>query len=205
MSVFGLFLSNVPKLFWSEYSGKPFVHCIACKVPVMESDAHMIKKRIVANEAVMEMAMCNHCQAKQMEEMSEETRTNIAKFMTERFREQVSEELEDATQTTITISEIQDPEEGEALLKKCTDQCMVCGIERQKCHRYSIAGMCHDAQLIVQVTPVGQSPTMVCEKCELELSDLVSEKTRDSWDRFVEEHFDSPPGVENDSPVFSQF
>jgi hypothetical protein len=56
--------------------------------------------------------------------------------------------------------------------------------------------------LVVQLSPQAQSPLMICQKCEGTLGELVSQQTRDTWDRFVEEHFDSPPGVGVDSPMF---
>ena len=203
MSFFGLFLSAVPKLFWSEYSGKPFFNCIGCKVPLLESNMHSVKKRIVGGEAVIEMAMCVNCQKKQVEQMSEETRENVTAFVKESFQKQLSKNLPEATadgDNIIRIQEIEDPEEGQALLDRCTNHCVVCGIERSKCHRYSLDGTCQESQLIVQVTPIGQTPLMICDGCEQQMAELISQKTRDSWDRFMEEHFDGPPGVEIDSP-----
>ena len=100
----------------------------------------------------------------------------------------------------IEIHQIEDAEEGEALLDECMNQCLICGIERSRCHRYSLAGLCRQNEIVAQITPVNRTPLMVCEECELGMADLISEQTRDSWDRFVEEHFDGPPGVEVDSP-----
>ncbi|MFK7817674.1 MAG: hypothetical protein AB8G99_03060, partial [Planctomycetaceae bacterium] len=47
---------------------------------------------------------------------------------------------------------------------------------------------------------LAEFPAIVCEGCEKELSNLTSKETRDRWDRFVEENFDGPPGIEMDSP-----
>lgn len=203
MSFFGVFFSAVPKLFWSEYSGEPFCRCIACKVPLLESNMHVVKKKIVGNEAVLEMALCNRCQQQQMEEMSEETRKNLTAFMSEQFQKMTAKQLagDDDGPRVIEVVEVTDEREGQDLLKRCTDQCIVCGIDRDSCHRYSLAGVCQDSQLVVQVTPLGQTPMMVCEKCEEQMNELISQETRDSWDRFVEEHLDGPPGVELDSPT----
>ena len=41
---------------------------------------------------------------------------------------------------------------------------------------------------------------MMCEDCNSALSEQISKQTRDSWDRFVEDHFNGPPGIELDSP-----
>ena len=204
MSFFGVFFSAVPRLFWSEYSGEPFLKCIACKVPLMESNMHVVKKKIVAEEAVLEMALCNRCQQQQVEEMSEETRQNLTAFMSEQFQKLTAKHLEDKAgdgPQVIEVAEVTDEQEGQDLLKRCTDNCIVCGVHRDDCHRYSLAGVCQAEQLVVQVTPLGQTPMMVCEKCEEQMNELISQETRDSWDRFVEEHLDGPPGVELDSPT----
>ncbi|MEQ9411884.1 MAG: hypothetical protein RIK87_29485 [Fuerstiella sp.] len=202
MAVFGIFFAPIPELFWSEYSGKPFVRCVDCEVPLAETNVYVIQKRFVAGEAVFEMAMCEHCRDKMTMEYSEETKRNITAYMSTQFRKRATEGLADAEgPQVIEVREIEETEDGQALLKECVDHCLICGTERLKCHRYSLAGLCRDNEIVAQITPVSRTPLMVCETCELGMSDLVSQKTRDSWDRFVEEHFDGPPGVEVDSPA----
>ncbi|MCP4785246.1 MAG: hypothetical protein GY903_25805 [Fuerstiella sp.] len=201
MSFFGIFFAPVPKLFWSEYSGEPFFNCIDCEVPLIESNVYVIQKRYVAGEAVFEMAMCERCRDKLTQEYSEETRGNIAAYMKTQFQKSAAAGLDDVAGTQIIeVREIEEPADGEALLQRCIEHCLVCGTERSKCHRYSLAGLCRDNEIVAQVTPISQTPLMVCEKCEMGMADLVSQQTRDSWDRFVEGHFDCPPGVEVDSP-----
>ncbi len=201
MSFFGIFFAPVPKLFWSEYSGAPFFNCIDCEVPLIESNVYVIQKRYVAGEAVFEMAMCERCRDKLTQQYSEETRGNITAYMTKQFQKSAAAGLDDVAGTQIIeVREIEETEDGEALLNRCIEHCLICGTERSKCHRYSLAGLCRDNEIVAQVTPVSQTPLMVCEKCELGMADLVSQQTRDSWDRFVEDNFDCPPGVEVDSP-----
>lgn len=201
MSFFGIFFTPVPRLFWSEYSGKPFLKCIDCEVPLAECNVYVVQKRIVAGETIFEMAICERCRDRMTAEYSEETKRNITAYMSEQFQKRAIEDLgETEGPQLIEVSEIDEPEEGNAMLKRCVDYCLICGTERSKCHRYSLAGLCRDSEIVVQITPVSRTPLMVCEKCELAMSNLVSQKTRESWDRFVEEHFDGPPGVELDSP-----
>lgn len=202
MPFFGIFFTPVPKLFWSEYSGKPFVHCINCKVPLMESSVYVVQKRIVAGEAVFEMAMCEGCRENMVVEYSEETRKNISEYMSNQFQKRAVEAIEVSEEPQILeVAAIEDEEEGQQLLQQCTDYCLICNAERSTCHRYSLAALCRDDEIVAQVTPISRTPLMVCEKCELGMANLISQKTRDSWDKFVEEHFDGPPGVELDSPA----
>ena len=199
---FGIFFSPIPQLLWSEYSGKPFFRCIDCEVPLLESNAYVVQKRFVAGEAVFEMAMCERCREKMAREYSEETKQKITAWMNSQFRSQ-AEETQSASDGphVIEVREIEEDKEGHELLHQCMDFCSICGTEREKCHRYSIAGLCRDNEIVAQITPVSRTPLVVCEKCEHGMADLISRKTRDSWDRFVEEHFDGPPGIELDSPA----
>ncbi len=137
------------------------------------------------------MAMCNRCREQFTLQYSEETRTNIAAFFSAHFAKNAAA-LNSSDDETLA---------GEQLLDHCMNHCGICGIARSSCHRYSIAGLCREHDIIAQLSAMGQTPLMVCEKCELEMSKLVSKQTRESWDRFVDEHFDGPPGVELDAPT----
>ena len=200
MSSFGLFFTQIPRLFWSEYSSRPFVHCIDCDVPLVESSAYVVQKRYVGKEAVFEMAMCDGCRERMTKEYSAETKENITRFMNEQFQNRAAESLDDNETGIIEMREIEDPEDGAALLQDCVDRCVICSTERDKCHRYSVAGLCRASEIVVQVSPISRTPLMVCEKCELGMAELISKQTRDSWERFIDEHFDGPPGIEVDSP-----
>ena len=187
----GVFFAPIPKLFWSAYRDAPFVKCIDCEQPLLESSVFVVNKRFVAGETVFEMAMCNRCREQFTLQYSEETRTNIAAFFSAHFAKNAAA-LNSSDDETLA---------GEQLLDHCMNHCGICGIARSSCHRYSIAGLCREHDIIAQLSAMGQTPLMVCEKCELEMSKLVSKQTRESWDRFVDEHFDGPPGVELDAPT----
>ncbi|MEZ6127242.1 MAG: hypothetical protein R3C59_01005 [Planctomycetaceae bacterium] len=201
MSLFGLFFGPIPEIFWSVYSGEPFLKCIDCEVPLAEANTYIIQKRFVATEAVFEMAMCERCRDKMIQQYSEETRRNITNYLRAQF-EKLMEETgvnEDGTMS-FDVREIDDPEEGSAMLHESIDFCILCGTRRSECHRYSLTGVCRDDEIVVQITPMGRTPLMVCEKCELGMNELVSQQTRDAWDRFIQKHF-GPPGIESDSPT----
>jgi len=183
-------LVPVPRPFWSEYLDEPFATCVDCGEPLEDSPVHVIQKRFVAGEAVFEMAICENCRQSLVSEYSVETRQNIENYLaadgqlTSRISEISPDVLNDVT----------------ALLRHCMDQCVVCQTPRDKCHKYTLAGGgCH-FDLIVQISPQGQTPVMICDKCESGLQDLISAQTRDRWNRFIDENFDGPPGMEVDSP-----
>lgn len=73
------------------------------------------------------------------------------------------------------------------------DECSLCerdeaGASRQE---YGLVGICLGEDLV--------EGNKICGICMKEMSELVSKKTRESWDRFVEENF---PGVPTDFEPF---
>ena len=196
---FGTFFSPIPQLFWSVYESGPFVRCIHCEVPLLEANAYVVQKRMVGDESVFEMALCERCCGGI--QYSEETKEKITEYMAKFFEHRAVKLLESSDGPhVIDVSEVEDEETGQAMTRECLDYCLICRTPRSECHRYSATAHCRLQELIAQISPVSRTPLMVCDKCELGMAELISKETRDSWDRFVEEHFDGPPGIELDSP-----
>lgn len=181
-----LWFTPVPKLFWSEYSEGPFANCVDCERPLEESDFYLIQKCYVGGEPVFEFAICGGCRSSVSAQCSEETNRAVHQFLMEHLlkRERDFEYL----------TEVDDA------LKRCLDECIVCCKARSECYRYNVGGLFRSADLVVQLSPQAQSPLMICENCEASMSRLVSQQTRDTWDRFVQEKFDGPPGINIDTP-----
>ncbi|MCA9050862.1 MAG: hypothetical protein KDA89_19125, partial [Planctomycetaceae bacterium] len=133
MAGFGVFFSPIPRLLWSEYLESPFVRCIACQVPLAEASVYFVQKRFVGRETVFEMAVCRRCQTELNSAASEESQRKIAEFMKELFRQNADRLLGgEPMPAEVDVREIADPEEGDALVRRCLDYCLVCGIERER-------------------------------------------------------------------------
>lgn len=182
-----LWFTPVPRLFWSEYSEAPFAECVDCGCELNESDFYLIQKCYVGTEPVFEFAICNRCRASVSARCSEETNRNVQAFLLDllQAREQTLEEL----------SEVDD------VLNKCLEHCLICNRARSTCHRYNIGGLFRMSDLVVQLSPQAQSPLMICQHCEAAMGELISQQTRETWDRFVEDNFDGPPGIDLDLPT----
>ncbi|MBM84306.1 MAG: hypothetical protein CMJ78_27435 [Planctomycetaceae bacterium] len=176
---------EIPDLLHSEYSGAPFERCVDCGVNLLLPHAptapdqppplgyYQIAKHFVDDESVFEFALCRVCSEELQSEFSEKTRMALFEFIRER-------------QSFMHFSF--DP-------KVWLSCCRFCQKSRGECRRFSISGVCVQASLIL-----GPGPVMVCEECELECNELISEQTRKRWDRFVDDNFDFPPGVDSQSP-----
>ncbi|MEW4488734.1 hypothetical protein AB1L42_11660 [Thalassoglobus sp. JC818] len=194
---------KTPREFYSEYTEKPFTQCIDCGQEFCEShDLFTVLKSVVGGETVFEMAICIFCALQMRSRYSEETTQNMRDFFEKQSvnREDAASDVDDSQAADDTLSEGEqsaDPMYG-------IEQCTFCSKPRSDCHRYEIVGLFIDEDLIVDLSTdglAGGSPMMLCDECNAKMSEMVSKKTRDEWDRFVEEHFDGPPGVEVDGPT----
>ena len=176
----------IPQLFWSEYLEGPFENCIDCGCPLPEADHYLIQRSFVGTEPVFEFAICKRCHEALGGQCSEETSQAVTSFMMSALSDRMLELQQDVT--------------AEEILEKSVNECIVCSKSRSECHRYGLAGISMGSELVVEMSLFARSPLMICHDCELQMSELVSKKTRDTWDRFVEENFDGPPGVGLDLP-----
>ena len=73
------------------------------------------------------------------------------------------------------------------------NSCMICGMPQHDILEYNVGGVCAEQFLV--------HGYLLCIDCALEANGLMSQKTRDRWDRFVGQNF---PGVPADQqrPVF---
>ncbi len=173
---------DIPKLFYSEETDEPFRSCVDCGCSLLVGELdYSIQKMFVRDEAVFEYALCRACTERLREELSQETMLAYQSF------------LFSTADLSNRIGLMQDPEAHE--FSEWVESCLVCHKPRSECHRFSISGMFSGASLVL-----AEFPAMVCDDCEQEMGQLTSKETQDRWNRFVEENFDGPPGVEADSP-----
>ena len=73
------------------------------------------------------------------------------------------------------------------------DECELCDRPEEAAQReeYGLVGICLGEQIV--------EANKICGLCMEEMNELVSTKTRESWDRFVDENF---PGVPADFEAF---
>ncbi|MCA9033698.1 MAG: hypothetical protein KDA91_01150 [Planctomycetaceae bacterium] len=201
----GLRFLPIPQLFKSTYLDGPFVECVDCGKSLDSSFVYTIQKRIVAGEHVFEMAMCSDCRGRLTETFSRESTAALHSRMAECFRARVIGSDMNPVDTECPGDDEgpTNPMTDEILLDRCLNYCVMCECPRETCHRYSLAGLFSAAKLVLQTSAIGQSPVMMCNDCESSMSSLVSQQTRDSWDRFIDEHFDGPPAIDVDSPNYS--
>lgn len=82
-------------------------------------------------------------------------------------------------------------QDEEVTLDRGLDSCAVCNAERKApgMDDFVITGVCEGLALLHSV--------MICGKCGDTVQGMISQKTRDTWRRFVDDNFPGPPPVDS--------
>jgi hypothetical protein len=81
----------IPELLHSFYEERPFLTCTRCGESLAEfEEGYRISKNFKRGEIIIEYALCLPCLERMLEESSEESKRNLARFQEERLREVAS-------------------------------------------------------------------------------------------------------------------
>lgn len=175
-------LKPIPEEFYSFSSGKPFIECISCNKELIQSgEPYVIEKAIrkykgyKAQDVIFEYAMCMQCAIKMQQEMSEESMQKITQFFSNNL------DFEKLNQRRFG---------AEVDSQRAIQHCLITGDDRNDIEEYQIYAQCKGTNLIS-----GTTPYMVSGAALEEVSELLSEKTKDELDGFIDDHFGIPPDL----------
>lgn len=174
---------DIPEVFRNE-EGEYFDHCISCNNELLESEESYIIERAIkkyrklnTSIVIFEYAICIQCATKMNARLSEESLKNIQKFMSTKVRTSTSifSKLDQAE--TFNYTEL-------------LDKCLITGknIDDDAVSEYQLIAHCEGNKLIPW-----EFPFMISGEALEEISELLSEKTRDELDDFIDDHFGLPP------------
>lgn len=190
----------IPPLFHSVYSGAAFEYCIDCESPLARSGiVYSVQKFIVASETVFELAICNQCRTALYFQFSEESRAAIQNYIDQHSRPQplVAADQSPMSHDAETTTE---PLRGDVESLDSLQACVLCQTHKSQLHRYAMVGLFIGDELVVMdrnESPI-PIPCLICDRCNRGMEKLLSKATKDEWNRFVEDHFPGPPGIELD-------
>ena len=166
---------RIPSAFYSFADDGPFRRCVACEKDVVEDhDVYVVQKTFAGDEVVFEYALCSACHERVFGGMSKASTANIRAFFHQRVDLEARRlRLEHDSQRTID---------------QWIGACATCGIDRDECNGYSIAAACGGEDILYYHLPL-----LICQQCEIEIQDVLSKKTREMGEDFVEAYFDGPP------------
>lgn len=171
----------LPEEFYSYATGKPFDTCVTCNAYLLTPGTqYMVEKAIIrypntnVTDVAFEYAMCLPCSEKMRQSLSKESLARIESYFMEHVDLANRQELLNRA--------------GEADPKEWFNTCLLTNAPIEKETEYQLIAHCDGTNLVV-----GLAPYMISGKAADELSELLSAKTKEVLDDFIDEHFGLPP------------
>lgn len=175
-------LHTLPKSFHSEETDRPFVVCSDCHEPLAAcEDGYVIQKVVRRGETIMELALCVACHDQLQASYSQESRDRIWNYYLDHG------DIGGRLKKFFPLP-VGDPD-------LWTNTCLTCGSARTSLDEYVIAGHVLDGLLVY-----GETPLMVCTTCLERIVELLSEQSRDTYDKWFDRVVPQAPEVIDDKP-----
>ena len=171
---------EIPEEFYSFSGKKLFDRCIDCDRYLLEEGTEYFIEKAVKKypgygvlDIIFEYAICANCAEKMRLRMSKESLQHIEQF----FANQIN--FED--RLNIIKNNSDKPAEW-------TGKCIVNGKAKEELDEYQLYAHCNGRHLILQ-----QMPYLISGEVIEKIGHLLSKKTLDELDDFVNTHFGPPP------------
>ena len=170
---------DIPKEFYSFETQQPFERCIECEKYLLDDDTEYIIEKAIKNykgysarDIVFDYALCMDCAERMKNEISKESWSQMMRYFQENMDFQNRIYQHD-----------QSPEEG---LKNC----MIKKTNVNECGEYQIYAHCRGGKLNME-----NPPYMISGEVIEELLPLLSDKTVDEMNGFMNKHFSPDPSL----------
>ena len=175
-------LHDLPEIFHSEETNRPFDHCQDCGDAFEHcEDGHLIQKVISNGETILEIAICSPCHQTLLESYSQESRERIWNFYLDHG--DIGQRLKKFFPIPVGNP---DP---------WINHCITCGASRASVREYAIA-----SQVIADQLVYGETPLMICLGCTERIVEMMSEQSRDTYDRWLDRVAPGPPESAQPTP-----
>lgn len=165
---------EIPKAFYS-FDNKPFTNCIICNNYLLEDGTqYLIERAIKKLDVIFEYAICLECADEMRLSLSADSINKIESY----FNNHV--DLFDRQNQLANHDEMR--------AEEWISHCVIKGTHVHDAGEYQIVAHCDGKDLLFS-----HMPYMISKPAMEEMSDLLSEKTKDELDRFIDDHFGLPP------------
>jgi hypothetical protein len=168
-------LHTLPEQFYSDETGAPFDRCFDCGNPTAAcEDGYLIQKAYAKGETIMEMAICCDCHEKLQTSYSKESKEKIWNFYLDHG--DFSRRLRKFYPLPVGNPDL------------WLDACMTCGSTRASVPECVVAAHVFEGDLVY-----GETPLMICFDCMNTIVGLLSEESRDTYDRWMDRVLPAAP------------
>lgn len=175
---------EVPETLHSYSEKAPFSNCMVCNKHLLEDGTqYLIEKAIrkytgtKAFDVVFEYAICMECAMRMHQSMSEITMIRLAEYFGK---------IDFAARKDALIAE--HGLDSEPWL----NHCIIKGTHISELSEYQLCGFCDGKDLLLT-----HMPYLISGEALDEISELISAKTREELDDFIDEHFGLPPEIKD--------
>ncbi|UTW60923.1 hypothetical protein KFE98_12915 [bacterium SCSIO 12741] len=172
---------DIPADFHSYSEEGPFHQCQVCEKELLHSNEdYFIEKAMkrvnsTTEYVVYEYALCTSCAETLQEKMSEESRLAIKRYMWMQANPMM----------------LQQRMEGNGDWKEKAGSCLIKGTPKEEVGEYTLCGYFRGNKLLVR-----EFPYMISFEAMDEISELLSEETKDEMDDFKNTYLGGPPELE---------
>jgi hypothetical protein len=165
---------KIPEIFHSFQAEGPFERCLICERYLLKDGVqYLIEKAYKKEEVIIECATCMDCCINMREELSRESLQRIDSY----FDEHV--DLLMRRRKLIRTSSDR--------LEPWIDKCVITGRDRSEQENFQVYAQCDGKDLLFSYLPY-----MISGAAINQMYKLLSKKTRDHLDGFVDEYFGLP-------------
>jgi len=179
------FLVDIPSQFYSDAEGEPFHTCVVCGKNLLEEGTHYVIEKAMKNyegyefsATVFEYAMCMDCYQKMQQGMSEESMQNI-----QRYYQDVAAKKGNNGMMMIDLRTFD--------LNQWLSKCFFKEKPVHEMKEYQLIGQFSGPHMVLNTPPMA-----IGEEVMMEMSELLSEKTKDEMNGFREQFLGPPPEIE---------
>jgi len=165
----------IPRLFFDTVKDLPFSNCSKCDRFLLDDNVeYMIEKVLIPNDVLYEFAICSGCIMSIQQEISEESLQNMHQFSETELNKRIQKIDHLLNKDFDTIKKELSGENPNLSYENCNVMAFFKG------------------RNLVEDYPAVCVSTQALEK----MQDVLSKKTRDSFDDFMDFIGDVPPGLE---------
>lgn len=168
---------EIPPVFKTSVSEENFSTCISCEKNLLENETEYVIEKIYQNSNVeIEYAMCIEC--------VEETRKNFSEESLHRLNEYFEKRTDSIFNHYNKLST------KNAEVNEYISNCIFNGKSVHQLKEYQLVAYCKGNKLLLSAAPY-----MVSGDIIEEVQELLSAKTKEELDRFMDKHFGLPPDL----------
>ena len=178
------FKIEIPNRFYSDVNDRPFAECNMCGKKLLDDNTTYVIEKSIKNykghdfsSTIYEIAICTDCHSKMQKSMSEESMMNLQNYYNRIIRNKGSQTM------IIDVRNFN--------IDSWLSECFFYGGKVSEMEEYQIVGQFKGNKLIMNNPPI-----IVGEKAMYEMSELLSEKTKEDMNGYRDKLIGPSPEIE---------